>query len=120
VLLAERSAYHRVRAGEHDETSALDAGSRAELVSALEAFAPRGRVLELACGTGQWTLELAKHASQLTAVDASPEMLALNRAHVGAANVSYEQADLFGWTPPERRDVVFFSAWLSTRSAAKL
>jgi trans-aconitate methyltransferase len=113
VLLAEQTAYYRARAGEYDETSALDAGSRAELVAALKAFAPRGRVLELACGTGQWTRELAKHASQLTVVDASPEMLALNRAQVGGTNVRYEQADLFAWTPPERYNVVFFSAWLS-------
>lgn len=112
-LLAEQSAYYRARADEYDETSALDAGSRATLCAALETFAPRGRVLELACGTGQWTLELAKHASQLTAVDVSPEMLALNREHVGAANVRYLQADLFAWTPRERYDVVFFSAWLS-------
>lgn len=113
VLLAEQIAYYRARAGEYDETSPLDADSRAELVAALEAFAPRGRVLELACGTGQWTRELATHASRLTAVDASPEMLALNRQQVGGTNVGYEQADLFAWTPPARYDVVFFSAWLS-------
>lgn len=113
VLLREQIAYYRARAAEYDKTSAFDAGSRAELVAALGAFAPRGRVLELACGTGEWTVELAKHASQLTAVDASPEMLALNRERVARANVRYLQADLFAWTPPERHDVVFFSAWLS-------
>jgi trans-aconitate methyltransferase len=40
-------------------------------------------------------------------------MLALNRERVGRADVRYLQADLFAWTPPERYDVVFFSAWLS-------
>ncbi|MGA2006557.1 MAG: class I SAM-dependent methyltransferase [Solirubrobacteraceae bacterium] len=113
ALLAEQTAYYRARAAEYDETSGWDAGCRAELVAAVETFAPRGRVLELACGTGEWTVELARHASQLTAVDASPEMLALNRERVGCADVRYLQADLFAWTPSERHDVVFFSAWLS-------
>jgi ubiquinone/menaquinone biosynthesis C-methylase UbiE len=113
ALLAEQAAYYRARAGEYDKTSAFDAVSRARLVAALEAFAPRGRVLELACGTGEWTVELAKLAAQLTAVDASPEMLALNRQRVGRAEVRYVQADVFAWAPDERYDVVFFSAWLS-------
>jgi cyclopropane fatty-acyl-phospholipid synthase-like methyltransferase len=113
VLLAEQTAYYRARAGEYDMTSALDAGSRAELVAALEKFAPRGRVLELACGTGEWTVELVKHATQFTAVDLAPEMLALNAQRVGAAGVRYLQVDLFAWTPAQRYDVVFFSAWLS-------
>jgi demethylmenaquinone methyltransferase/2-methoxy-6-polyprenyl-1,4-benzoquinol methylase len=59
VLLAEQTAYCRARAGEYDKTSAYDAVSRAGLVAALETFAPRGRVLELACGTGEWIVELA-------------------------------------------------------------
>jgi trans-aconitate methyltransferase len=112
-LLAEQTAYYRARASEYDKTSAFDPGSRAELVAALEAFVPQGRILELACGTGEWTVELVKHASQLTALDAAPEMLALNQRRVGRADIRYLQADLFAWTPPQRYDVVFFSAWLS-------
>jgi demethylmenaquinone methyltransferase/2-methoxy-6-polyprenyl-1,4-benzoquinol methylase len=49
----------------------------------------------------------------LTAVDVAPEMLALNEQRVGAADVHYLQVDLFAWTPEQRYDVVFFSAWLS-------
>jgi demethylmenaquinone methyltransferase/2-methoxy-6-polyprenyl-1,4-benzoquinol methylase len=112
-LLAEQIAYYRARAGEYDATGALDAESRAKLLDALAVFAPRGRILELACGTGEWTAELARHAAVLTAVDASPEMLALNRARVAQENVNYVEADLFAWSAPERYDVVFFSAWLS-------
>ncbi|MDP9643727.1 ubiquinone/menaquinone biosynthesis C-methylase UbiE [Actinopolyspora lacussalsi] len=36
-------------------------------------------MLELACGPGTWTPELARHASTLTAVDSSPEMLRVAR-----------------------------------------
>jgi ubiquinone/menaquinone biosynthesis C-methylase UbiE len=106
VVLAEQIAYYRARAGEYDTTSAFDAGSRAERVAAFGEFAPRGRVLELACGTGEWTVEPAKRASQLTAVDASPQMLAVNRERVGRGTVRYLRADLFAW-PLGRYDVVF-------------
>lgn len=80
---------------------------------ALERFAPRGRVLELACGTGIWTQQLAAHAESVTALDASPEALAICRARVSEPNVSYVKADLFEWEPRERYDVCFFGFWLS-------
>jgi SAM-dependent methyltransferase len=113
-LVDEQIAYYRARAVEYDRTapSAEEDGYR-ELVSALARFAPRGRVLELACGTGQWTSELAKYATELTALDASGEMLARCRARVTRTDVVYVQADVFAWSPSERYDVVFFSAWLS-------
>jgi SAM-dependent methyltransferase len=70
-------------------------------------------VLELACGTGQWTAELARNASALTAVDSSREMLAICRRRLDAPHVRLLEADLFSWHPRESYDLVFFSAWLS-------
>jgi ubiquinone/menaquinone biosynthesis C-methylase UbiE len=113
ALVAEQIAYYRARAREYDDTAPVDVDSRARLIAALHVFAPAGRVLELACGTGQWTVELAKHAAHLTALDASAEMLALNQSRVARSTVRYVQADLFEWAPTERYDIVFFSAWLS-------
>jgi len=69
--------------------------------------------LKLASGTGQWTGELARHATEVTAVDASPEMIALNRMGLEAANINYVQADLFSWKASERYELVFFADWLS-------
>ncbi|WP_433384437.1 GNAT family N-acetyltransferase [Actinoplanes sp. CA-142083] len=112
-LLAEQIAYYRARAGEYDATYPVDAAARAQLLTALEAHAPFGRTLELACGTGQWTGELARHASALTAVDAAPEALAICRRRPGTDRVDFVEADLFEWRPPERYDFVFFSGWLS-------
>jgi demethylmenaquinone methyltransferase/2-methoxy-6-polyprenyl-1,4-benzoquinol methylase len=113
-LLGEQIDYYRARAIEYDDTAPfIDEESYPELMAAFKRFAPSGRVLELACGTGQWTKELAKYATELTAVDASEEMLALNRAHVTRPDVGYVLADVFAWSPAERYDVVFFSAWLS-------
>lgn len=126
-LIEQQKAYYRARAGECDEwflrEGRYDRGPehRAqwwaevdEVRAALERFNPSGRVLELACGTGWWTEQLVRWADDVTAVDASAEVLALNRERVGDAKVRHVQADLFAWTPePAAYDVVFFSFWLS-------
>lgn len=55
-----------------------------------EDLPPGGRVLELAAGTGQFTVELARRAARLVATDISPQMverLADVVAHAGLANV---------------------------------
>lgn len=128
-ILAEQIDYYRARAGEYDQwwfrTGRYDRGPEqnarwladttavdAELSSWLASRRPRD-VLELACGTGLFTRRLAPAVDRVTAVDASPEVLAINRARVASGNVEYVEADLFAWTPPRRYDAVFFSFWLS-------
>ncbi len=71
------------------------------------------RVLELACGTGIWTEQLIRVADHVTAVDSSPEAIAINRSRLPGAPVDYVEADVFTWEPPARYDTVFFSFWLS-------
>ena len=128
-LVTEQIDYYRQRAGEYDrmlesegryELDSLDPGARdadtrelALAEQALTAFHPGGDVLELACGPGWWTKRLARTARTVTGVDASPEMLAVNRQRVAAPNVTLVQSDLFAWSPDRRYDVVFFSFWLS-------
>ena len=72
-----------------------------------------GDVLELACGTGLFTEEVAKTATTLHAVDASPAMLARSRERVPSEHVTFELVDLFDWSPDKRYDHVFFAFWLS-------
>jgi len=79
----------------------------------IDELAPRGEVLELACGPGGFTAELARHSSTVTAIDASEQMLARNRVEVDRPNVRYIHANLFEWRPGSRYDVVFFGFWLS-------
>jgi SAM-dependent methyltransferase len=74
---------------------------------------PTGEVLELGCGPGGFTRELARHARCVTAVDSSPRMLARNTVEVGRSNVRYIQADVFEWEPDVPYDVVFFGFLLS-------
>ena len=125
-LLAEQRAYYGARAGEYDQwwlrQGRYDRGPEldqrwftetAALAGAVRSFSPAGRVLELACGTGNWTRLLAESASHLTAVDASREMLTIVRERAGPSNVEYREADLFSWRPDAEYDVVFFGFWLS-------
>jgi len=48
------------------------------------------RVLELGCGTGYFTRELARSRADIVAIDVSPELLELARANYSAPNVRYE------------------------------
>lgn len=127
-VLREQITYYRARAGEYDEwflrQGRYDRGAAAnarwfaevaQVRAALAAFHPARDVLELAAGTGLWTQQLVQTAAHVTAVDASPEVLALNRERLGDTNsrVTYTQADLFAWQPDRRYDAVFFGFWLS-------
>jgi len=129
AILDQQIDYYRARAGEYDEwwfrTGRYDRGPewnarwRADVGEVegavegwLEARHPQ-KALELACGTGLFTRLLASRVGRLTAIDASPEVLAINRSRVEAGNVEYVQADLFAWQPRERYDALFFSFWLS-------
>ena len=120
-LVAEQKRYYAERAPEYDDwwyrrgryELEPDALARwqadvAEAEAALEAFEPRGAVLELAAGTGIWTRKLARLADRVVAADANAETLALN-----TADAELVRADVFGWETAERFDVVFFSFWIS-------
>jgi SAM-dependent methyltransferase len=111
-LLDEQAAYYRALGADYLDQG-LDLPGGDELAEALEAFRPAGSVLELACGPGVWTGQLLRHATDVTAVDGSPEMLATAGARVADERVRFVQADLFDWVPDRRYDVVFFGFWLS-------
>lgn len=112
-LLDEQVAYYRAIAPEYERQVLSYSGIAAEVSEALDAFRPTGSVLELAAGPGLWTTHLLRHAADVTAVDASAEMIAIASARVGAGRVRFVSADLFRWRPDRRYDVVFFGFWLS-------
>jgi SAM-dependent methyltransferase len=124
-LLQSQREYYAARAPEYDdwwfrrgrytlppEREAAWNADVAEAEAALEAFAPRGDVVELAAGTGLWTRHLAGLAKRVVALDVNPVVLELNAARVNG-NVEYRLADLFEWRPAEQFDVCFFGFWLS-------
>ena len=130
ALLDEQVRYYRERAGEYDDWwlrrgrydrgAAFNAAFLADVKIVEQALcahldtARPARALELACGTGLFTQHLAPRVGHLTAVDASPEVIARNRARLAdGPPVEYVEADLFAWRPPARYDFVFMSFWLS-------
>jgi 2-polyprenyl-3-methyl-5-hydroxy-6-metoxy-1,4-benzoquinol methylase len=51
---------------------------------------PGMTVLELGCGSGYFTRELARSGADIAAIDVSPELLEIARANCSAPNVRYE------------------------------
>ncbi len=116
ALIDEQIGYYRARADEYDATSPTDDDFGRELERvrwAIRDLAPRGRVLELAAGTGLWTGLLAERATELTALDAAPETLRINAGKTADPRVRYVVSDVFALRPEPAWDVVFFGAWLS-------
>jgi SAM-dependent methyltransferase len=68
-----------------------------------------GRVLEVACGTGQIALRLAERGWRVTGLDLSPDMLAFlaERAAQAGAAVSTLCADMAAFTCPVRQHAAF-------------
>lgn len=121
ALLAEQVDYYCARAPEYladagilGVTPETQGASARSIIAAIEAAAPLGEVLELACGPGTFTGELARRATAVTALDASPEMLEIAAARTRPArHISFARANLFTWTPDRRYDFIFFGFWLS-------
>jgi SAM-dependent methyltransferase len=111
-LLDEQAAYYRSLGADY-LSQGLDLPGGEEITKAVEAFRPTGSVLELACGPGVWTGQLLRHATEVTAVDASAEMLAVAAERVRDDRVRFVQADLFSFVPDRRYDVVFMGFWIS-------
>lgn len=123
----EQIAYYRARAPEYDDFWVRRGAYQlppqlqkkwfddaAEVERAIHDFAPTGDVLELACGTGLFTRHIAQHAARITAVDASPEAIEINRARPIGGNIEFVVADVFTWPfPIEAFDAVVFTYWLS-------
>lgn len=123
--LAQQLAYYSSRAEEYDDwwlrRGSFDRGDSANeqwfreaglVRSALDSTDLGGDVLELAPGTGTWSIHLAPRARQLLLVDGSAEMLARNPV-AGLENVRTEIADLFTWETAQRFDAIVFTFWIS-------
>ena len=70
------------------------------------------RILDVGCGSGMYTLRLARMADHVTAVDVSDEMLRLLREDAAAISITNITTVCSGWddfSAHERFDVVFAS-----------
>lgn len=125
-IIQQQIEYYRARAREYDEwfyrQGRYDRGEELNarwfhevdvLKNALHQLGKVNKILELASGTGIWTQELLSIGNQITAIDASQEVIEINRHKLNAPNIEYRQINLFTWKPDAEYDLVFFSFWLS-------
>lgn len=125
-ILQQQIAYYSARANEYDEwfyrLGRYDRGEELNqrwfkeidiVKQALQQIGQVEEILELASGTGIWTQELLKIGKRITAIDASEEVIKINRSKLNSPHVKYHQIDLFTWEPDAEYDLVFFSFWLS-------
>jgi trans-aconitate 2-methyltransferase len=87
-----------------------------ELLARVDVASPT-RVVDLGCGTGDLTLVLSERwpGASVTGVDSSEAMISEARRRATPGRVSFELADLAGWTPGEPLDVLVSNAamhWL--------
>lgn len=82
---------------------------------------PGARVVDLGCGTGALTAELARRGFEVTGIDASPDMIAsARRDHTG---LRFEQADALTFALDRPADVVFSNAvfhWIESERQDEL
>jgi SAM-dependent methyltransferase len=80
----------------------------------VEARGRPGRALDLGCGTGVFSVWLAKRGYEVTGLDFIPRAIEMSRALAAAESVqvNWVNTDLFEWTAPGRFDVVVDSGCL--------
>jgi ubiquinone/menaquinone biosynthesis C-methylase UbiE len=93
---------------------------------AMEAWLPtqfEGRqVLEIACGTGWWTLHGARDAAAWLATDLNPETMAIAKAKTLPQSVQFATVDAYSLQELEQRtfDAAFTGCWWSHVPLARL
>ena len=93
---------------------------------AMEAWLPsmfKGRrVLEVACGTGWWTVHGARDSAAWSATDLNPETMALARAKAMPACVQFATVDAYTLAElgPQTFDAAFTGCWWSHVPLARL
>lgn len=106
---SEQIRYYHERVREYERV--YEKPERQADLRAIKACLPgyfRGKhTLEIACGTGYWTMEIAKGAASVIATDINESMLELaRRKPIPAGLVQFEQADIFDMSEPAQ----FFGA----------
>jgi SAM-dependent methyltransferase len=77
--------FGKFNAADYDETQ--DPGTTDAAVALISEVAAKGRLLELASGTGRITIPLAQLGYEVTGIEGSPDMVAKMRAKTGGEDI---------------------------------
>jgi SAM-dependent methyltransferase len=98
--------WSRIQAGgyAHERTCA-----ECDLIQRALDFDPPARILDIPCGIGRHSVELARRGFHLTGVDFNPDFIATARAHAAAAEVrpNFLVSDMRAFTSSEKFDAAF-------------
>lgn len=116
----EMNAYYEARAGLHDWfMSYVSVEEMEKLLGGLFCLFEKDilnrNILEIACGTGNWTTVLARRAKQVTATDSSESMLKIARDKLSDFNnVTFVRSDAYRLDDlPGEYNCAFASDWWS-------
>jgi len=92
------------------------------LVDAIKPRNKPGKALDIGCGTGVYSVYLAKQGYQVTGLDFIPKALEMaeKRRQMENVKINWVQADLLDWQTTERFDLILDSATLHTIRAGKM
>lgn len=84
------------------------------LVEVIKKRGKPGNALDLGCGTGSYSVYLAKHGYAVTGLDLFPRALEMGeqQARSGNVQVKWVQSDLFDWQPGRKFDFILDSGCL--------
>lgn len=126
-LIEQMNRYYEARAPWHDYYMSYTSIEKMEallrpIVDIVEPIVTGRAVLEIACGTGNWTQALAKRAASVTATDISPTALGIARQKLsGYDNVTLIEGDAYH---PENIDgafdILFSADWWSHIPKARI
>ncbi|MBW2119721.1 MAG: class I SAM-dependent methyltransferase, partial [Deltaproteobacteria bacterium] len=119
-LIEEMNAYYDRHAPWHDQCMGYESNDNMEklltpIIKVFERHIRNKDVLEIACGTGNWTQFLAKRARSVLAVDMSPAALKIARTKISEyKNVSLGLANAYSLDGVcDLFDLVFAADWWS-------
>jgi len=75
-------------------------------------------ILNVGCGSVEFSSELSKYCNHVTAIDISPEMIAIAEKEVvrsgNPENIRFICQDIMRWNPDDKYDVIFANYFLNT------
>ena len=99
--------YYKRRAEEYEEIyhreDPMRQGEQAKISEALEKAFDGLDLLEIACGTGYWTVFASKTAKRITATDAVNEVLDIARQKEYQSQIEFRQEDAYKLSFPDDR-----------------
>jgi demethylmenaquinone methyltransferase/2-methoxy-6-polyprenyl-1,4-benzoquinol methylase len=101
--------YYDLRANEYDNVYAIPAEQpdRATAAGIIQKLFPDKSVLEIACGTGYWTRQIAHAASSVFAIDINESVVTLAKQKNHSDHVSFAVADMFSLKVNTKYDALF-------------